>query len=152
MVVEGIEMANPLGAVMFKTKLDEPQPTSVLKTLTAYLSCWPGKPHDPREAQAHVLSIEARGAFCVHPGLDDPLSGFPAANVAGTTTMARARATMDRPRATLGVMCGFLSLDSLRAVNALQFVRGFVAAWTTLARHSRAPHAAVERGPQTPRS
>jgi hypothetical protein len=63
MVLDGIETENPLGAENVTTKLDEPQPTSLLKTSIAYLSCWPGRPHDPGDAQAQVLSIEARGAL-----------------------------------------------------------------------------------------
>ena len=66
-VLDGIETVNPLGADIVTTKLDELQPTSLLKTSIAYLSCWPAVPHDPGDAHAQVLSIEARGAFSVHP-------------------------------------------------------------------------------------
>jgi hypothetical protein len=42
---------------------------------------------------------------------------LPGGECGGDNDNGEGRATMDR-RATLGVMCGVLSLDSLRAVNA----------------------------------
>jgi hypothetical protein len=62
-VLDGIETENPLGAEKVTTKLDEAQPTSLLKTSIAYLSCWPGRPHEPVDPQAQLLSIEARGSL-----------------------------------------------------------------------------------------
>jgi hypothetical protein len=71
-VLDGIETENPLGAKTVTTKFDDPQPTSLLKTSIAYLSSWPGIPHDPGDPHAHVLSIDARGALAVHPDVVPP--------------------------------------------------------------------------------
>ncbi len=65
-VLVGIDTENPLGAEMLTAKLDEPHPTSSLMTLTMYVSCCPGTPHDPGAPHAQVLSTETRGALGVH--------------------------------------------------------------------------------------
>jgi hypothetical protein len=62
-VFVGIETVNPSGADTSTVKLVEPQPTSLLKTSIAYVSVCPGVPHDPGDPQAHVLSIDVRGAL-----------------------------------------------------------------------------------------
>ena len=68
MVLDGIETVNPLGAENVKAKVADPQPTSLLLTPIAYLSCWPGMLHDPGDAHAQVvLAMETKGALEVHP-------------------------------------------------------------------------------------
>jgi hypothetical protein len=71
-VLDDIETVNPFGADAVTAKLEDAQPTSLLKTPIAYESCCPGIPHDPGDAHAQVLSIEARGAFWVHPDVEGP--------------------------------------------------------------------------------
>src|SRR5918994_3091021 len=108
-------MAKPLGPDIRTTKLEALHPESRLDTRTAYLSCCPGRPHDPGDAQANVLSIVTFGALCTHP---DPelLPGSLTAAAAG----ARARARTPRQRhwamrTRLAIMGGFLSVGGVRA-------------------------------------
>jgi hypothetical protein len=68
-IVEDLETVNPFGGDTVTAKLDDAEPTSLLKTPIAYVSCCLGISHDPGDPHAHVLSIEARGALWVHPDL-----------------------------------------------------------------------------------
>jgi hypothetical protein len=78
MVLDGIETEKPSGAENDTVKLDDPQPASLLNTSIAYVSTWPGVPHDPGAAHAQVLSIEARGAPGVHVDVVPPPPAFAA--------------------------------------------------------------------------
>jgi hypothetical protein len=115
-VLVGIEAANPLGAETLTTKLDELQPETMLDTPTPYVSCWPGKPHDPRDAHANVLAIEALGAFCVHPAAE-PTPGSLAPIAVGASTSAKRRPAVNRGWATRRrrvIVDGFLSVVRTR--------------------------------------